>query len=40
MEVRDFVFFNESIKEDDDKNIFFYLELEGDDKIVNLDEEI
>lgn len=40
MEVRDSVLLNESIKEDDDKNISLYPESQDDDKIANSDEDI
>lgn len=40
MGVKDFVVYNEGIKEDFDMNIFFCLELEDDDKLVNFDKGI
>uniref|UniRef100_K1QYP6 Uncharacterized protein n=1 Tax=Magallana gigas TaxID=29159 RepID=K1QYP6_MAGGI len=40
MEVRDSVLLNESIKEDDDKNISLYPESEDDNKLANSDEDI
>lgn len=40
MEVRDSVLLNESIKEDDDKNISLYPESEDENKLANSDEDI
>ncbi|XP_065925124.1 enolase-phosphatase E1 [Magallana gigas] len=40
MEVRDSVLLNESIKEDNDKNISLYPESEDDNKLANSDEDI